>query len=86
MRTPKYEKQRPLLAGLVTIWQELLLLTLLMAAIAFMYREEHFDNTSGRLWIAVLAVQLVPYLASLCTLLVSVAPHYLGVKNVDDDI
>lgn len=86
MRTPKYEKQRPLLAGLVTIWQELLLLSLLIAAITFMYREEHFANISGRLWIAVLAVQLVPYLASLCTLLISVAPHYLGVKNEDEDL
>lgn len=86
MRTPKYEKQRPLLAGLVTIWQELLLLTLLVAAIVFMAQQEHFDNLSGKLWMSVLAVQAVPYLASLIILLVSIAPHYLSDKhNVDDE-
>ena len=85
MRTPKYEKQRPLLAGLVTIWQELILLILLGVAIWFMYQEEHFDNTNGRLWMAVLAVQSVPYLASFFTLLISVAQHYFGAKNVDNN-
>ncbi|MCX7088904.1 MAG: glycosyltransferase [Methylococcales bacterium] len=86
MRTPKYEKQRPLLAGLVTIWQELLLLTLLGTAMGFMHSLENFDNFSGKLWIAVLGVQAVPYLASLIILLVSIAPHYLSRgKNVDDE-
>ncbi len=86
MRTPKYEKQRPLLAGLVTIWQELLLLTLLTSAIVFMSTLENFNNLSGHLWMAVLAVQAVPYVASLLILIVSIAPHYLSDKhNVDDE-
>lgn len=86
MRTPKYEKQRPLLAGLVTIWQELLLLTLLIIAILFMNSLENFQNLSGKLWMAVLAVQSVPYLASLAILLVSIAPHYLSSNlNVDGE-
>jgi Glycosyl transferase family group 2 len=86
MRTPKYEKQGALIAGLLTIRQELLLLILLCVAIWFMYTLEHFDNLSGRLWIAVLSVQSVPYIATLITLLVSIAPSYGkgGSEELDD--
>jgi len=82
MRTPKYEQQGPLVAGLLIIWQELLLLILLSAGIVAMNSIEHFDNTSGRLWIAVLAVQSVPYIATLLTILISVAPNYLPGKKL----
>ncbi|MDO8939991.1 MAG: glycosyltransferase [Methylicorpusculum sp.] len=77
MRTPKLEKQGPFIAGLATIWQELLLLSLLITAILSMHSLEHFDNLSGKLWIAVLSVQSVPYIASLLILLMSIAPNYL---------
>jgi exo-beta-1,3-glucanase (GH17 family)/cellulose synthase/poly-beta-1,6-N-acetylglucosamine synthase-like glycosyltransferase len=76
MRTPKYEKQGPLFTGLMTIREELLILTLLVAAILFMGNAKHFDNLSGHLWVAVLAVQSVPYVATLLTLLISIAPNY----------
>ncbi|NOT11178.1 MAG: glycosyltransferase [Methylococcaceae bacterium] len=76
MRTPKYEKQGPLLSGLLIIWQELLLLILLGIAIWFIYSLEQFDNLSGKLWISVLSVQAVPYIAALLTVLISVAPNY----------
>jgi cellulose synthase/poly-beta-1,6-N-acetylglucosamine synthase-like glycosyltransferase/exo-beta-1,3-glucanase (GH17 family) len=82
MRTPKYEAQGPLIAGLLVIWQELLLLTLLVAGIVAMRLEPQFQNTSGRLWIAVLAVQAVPYLATFLTILISVAPNYLPGKKL----
>jgi hypothetical protein len=85
MRTPKYEEQGPLIAGLLVIWQELLLLTLLIAGIVAMRSVEHFDNLSGRLWVAVLAVQAVPYLATLLTILISVAPNYLPGKKLSAD-
>ncbi|MDD5577992.1 MAG: glycosyltransferase [Methylobacter sp.] len=90
MRTPKYEKQSPLLAGLVTIWQELLLMILLGTGIWFMHSLEHFDNLSGRLWIAILSVQIVPYVAALLTLLISIAPSYrlrkgdISAEELDD--
>jgi exo-beta-1,3-glucanase (GH17 family)/cellulose synthase/poly-beta-1,6-N-acetylglucosamine synthase-like glycosyltransferase len=90
MRTPKYEKQGPLFTGLMTIREELLLLTLLVASILFMSNAEHFDNLSGHLWIAVLAVQSVPYLATFLTLLISVAPNYrwnksaIAMEELDD--
>ncbi|MGZ8158763.1 MAG: glycosyltransferase [Methylobacter sp.] len=76
MRTPKYEKQGPLFAGLMVIREELLLLILLGSAIYGMSTVEHFDNLSGRLWISVLSVQAVPYVATLVTLLISIAPNY----------
>jgi exo-beta-1,3-glucanase (GH17 family)/cellulose synthase/poly-beta-1,6-N-acetylglucosamine synthase-like glycosyltransferase len=76
MRTPKYEKQGLLFTGLITIRQELILLTALGAAIWFMHDAEHFDNLSGKLWITVLAVQSVPYVAAFLTLLISIAPNY----------
>ena len=76
MRTPKYEKQGPLFVGLMTIRQELFLLILLSAGIYAMSTTEHFDNLSGKLWIAVLSVQAVPYVAALLTLLISIAPNY----------
>ncbi|MBU2571700.1 MAG: glycosyltransferase [Gammaproteobacteria bacterium] len=76
MRTPKLEKQGPFIAGLATIWQELLLLSLLGLAISSMLSIDHFDNLSGRLWVAVLSVQTVPYIATLLTLLFSIAPNY----------
>jgi len=76
MRTPKYEKQGPLFAGMMVIRQEFSLLLLLGLAIFAMASLEHFDNLSGRLWISILSVQAVPYLATLATLLISIAPHY----------
>ncbi|MEI6145985.1 MAG: glycosyltransferase [Methylococcales bacterium] len=89
MRTPKYEKQGPLFAGLMTIRQELMLLMLLSSAIYAMCSIEHFDNLSGKLWIAVLSVQAVPYVAALVTLLISIAPNYgskskLFAEELDD--
>ncbi|MGZ5029948.1 MAG: glycosyltransferase family 2 protein [Methylobacter sp.] len=76
MRTPKFEQHGALLAALFTIRQELLLLTLLSVAIGMMASLEHFDNFSGRLWIAILSVQAVPYVAALLTALISIAPDY----------
>ncbi|MGZ4977357.1 MAG: glycosyltransferase [Methylobacter sp.] len=81
MRTPKFEQHSPLFVGLVTIRQELLLLILLSVAIGMMASLEHFDNFSGKLWIAILSVQAVPYVAALLTLLISIAPDYKSYKS-----
>ena len=90
MRTPKYEKKGALFLGLVTIRQELFLLFLLSISIIAMACVDHFDNLSGRLWIAVLSVQAVPYLAALITLLISIAPSYskqgaLDAEELDEE-
>ncbi|MCF7969788.1 MAG: glycosyltransferase [Methylococcaceae bacterium] len=81
MRTPKFEKSRPFLAGLVTIKEELLLLILLWTAVTYMISLEHFDNVTGQLWVAVLLVQSTPYAASLFLLLVNVAPNLSSKKR-----
>ncbi|WP_150046987.1 MULTISPECIES: glycosyltransferase [Methylomonas] len=86
MRTPKYEAQGPLIAGLLVIWQELLLLSLLVAGIVAMRMTEQFDTTSGRLWVAVLAVQAVPYIATFLTIIISVAPNYFPGKLSADEL
>ena len=75
LRTPKFERQRPFFAGLMTIRQELLFLVLLWSAAASMMSLEHFGNLNGQLWTAVLLVQSTPYAASLFLLLVNVAPN-----------
>ena len=75
MRTPKFEKDRPFLAGLVTIHQEILILIMLWSSAAYMMSLEHFDNLNGHLWIAVLLVQSTPYAATVLLLLVNVAPN-----------
>jgi len=74
-----------LIAGLLVIWQEILLLSLLIAGIVAMRMEPQFDNASGQLWVAVLAVQAVPYMATLLTILISVAPNYFPGKKLSAD-
>ena len=86
MRTPKYEKKGALFLGLITIRQELFLLFLLSISIGAMAYVDHFDNLSGRLWIAVLSVQAVPYLAALVTLLISIAPSYSKQGELDAEL
>jgi len=86
MRTPKYEKQGPLFAGLIVIRQELILLLLLGLGIYAISSLDHFDNLTGRLWISILSVQAVPYVATLITLLISVAPSYFGNKALAEEL
>ena len=68
----------------------LFLLLLLSAGIVAISSIEHFDNLSGKLWIAVLSVQAVPYVAALLTLLISIAPNYgkkgkLDAEELDEE-
>jgi len=86
MRTPKYEKQGPLIAGLMVIRQELILLILLALGIIEMCSLDHFDNLTGRLWVSILSVQAVPYLATLVNLLISVAPSYSSNKALAEEL
>lgn len=76
LRTPKFEKQRPFLAGLITIRDEICLLCMLWSAAAYMISLEHFDNLTGHLWTAVLLVQSIPYSASVFLLLVNVSANF----------
>jgi len=62
-----------------------LLLALLLGIYAIASLE-HFDNLTGRLWISILSVQAVPYFATLVTLLISIAPYYVGGKTATEDL
>jgi hypothetical protein len=84
MRTPKYESQGALFSGLRVIQQELLLLILLGWGIFEINRLEYLDNLNGKLWMAILAVQAVPYFATLITTLISVAPSYFTNKSAEE--
>ncbi len=74
LRTPKCEQERPFFAGLMTIRQELLLLTSLWTAAFFLSQQASYDNLSGHLWIAVLLVQSTPYLATASMFLSNMLP------------
>mgnify|MGYP006279564913 CR=1 FL=1 len=86
MRTPKYEAHGALIQGLMIIREEIGLLLLLATAIISMALLEHFDNLSGKLWISVLSVQAVPYVATLVTVLVSIAPSYGKGKKLAEEL
>jgi hypothetical protein len=89
MRTPKYESQSALFSGLRVIQQEILLLLLLSWGILEISQLEYLDNLNGKLWIAILSVQAVPYIATVITLVISVLPSYFNKKSaeeLDDDV
>ena len=74
MRTPKCEDQPALVRGLLASREESTILALLLLgalAIGFRYGSHDVEAT---LWIALLGVQSLPYLASLATALISALP------------
>lgn len=75
LRTPKCETERPLLGGLMTIHQEVLMLALLLTGAFSIVSMEHFENINGRLWATILCIQSIPYAASLLTLVINIAPN-----------
>jgi hypothetical protein len=74
MRTPKNEKRGALFNGLRSIQQELGILSLLIVAATMIHINEHFNNLLGKQWITILIVQMVPYVATLTVMLISIWP------------
>ena len=72
VRTPKLERGRPLHSALAMAWEELILLLMLWGAAGSVSAVEQFQNAQGRLWISVLLVQSVPYLATVVMAIVNV--------------
>jgi hypothetical protein len=62
----------------------LLLLLLLGWGIFEINRLKYLDNLNDKLWMAILAVQAMPYLATLITTLVSIAPSYFTNKSAEE--
>ncbi|HEY5046438.1 MAG TPA: glycosyltransferase [Rhizomicrobium sp.] len=67
LRTPKCENPADLRQALRMIWQEITLLTLCTIAIAAMLYERDSDDPAAMLWTAMLAIQSLPYAASVAT-------------------
>lgn len=65
IRTPKYEESKAIRSFLRMVKGELLLLILLWGGAFVLYQYWVFDNTQGRLWVALLLIQSVPYASSL---------------------
>ncbi len=72
-RTPKGEGRPALMQGLAQVQEEVKVLLTLWLAIAMVFTRYDFSHREAMVWVAVLAVQSVPYLAALFTSLVSTA-------------
>ncbi len=67
LRTPKCEDPADLRQVLRVIWQELTLLGLCSLAVLAMMFDRGFDDPAATLWMTMLAIQALPYVATLVT-------------------
>lgn len=73
VRTPKLEAGRPLTSALAMVYQELGLMLLLWIAAVAVSAQDEFHNSSGDLWVSILLVQSLPYLAAVIMALANAA-------------
>jgi exo-beta-1,3-glucanase (GH17 family)/cellulose synthase/poly-beta-1,6-N-acetylglucosamine synthase-like glycosyltransferase len=66
-RTPKCENPADLRQALRVVWQETVLFSLCMAALAATFLTRGFDDPAAVLWMVMLGVQSLPYAASIAT-------------------
>ena len=71
LRTPKCEDAARFSQVLRVVWQEVTLLTLLLAAMVSMGFDRGFMDPAVTLWMVMLGVQSLPYAATLATAAVS---------------
>jgi cellulose synthase/poly-beta-1,6-N-acetylglucosamine synthase-like glycosyltransferase/exo-beta-1,3-glucanase (GH17 family) len=76
LRTPKLEATAPVRAVIAVAWEEIVLLFALVAAIGGTWQVRGgWDDEAGLVWIAMLAIQALPYAATLAMAIISVLPH-----------
>jgi hypothetical protein len=75
LRTPKCENPAELREALHLVWQEMSLLALLFLAIVAMILIRGFDDPAAMLWMFMLAIQSLPYLATMVTACVSAVSY-----------
>lgn len=76
LRTPKLEATAPVRSVIAVAWEEILLLGLLVGAIVGTWQVRGgFDDDAGLVWIAMLAIQALPYAATLAMAIISILPH-----------
>ncbi|HLY05594.1 MAG TPA: glycosyltransferase [Rhizomicrobium sp.] len=71
LRTPKCQNPAELREALRLVWQELTLLGLCGAAVLAMLGTRGFDDPAATLWMTMLSIQSLPYVATLVTAFVS---------------
>ena len=71
LRTPKCEDQALLSQALRKVWQETALFALCVLALVSLATGGDFDDPSVRLWMVMIAVQSLPYLATIVTAAIS---------------
>ena len=71
LRTPKCENPAELRDALRLVWQELTLLGLCAVAVLAMVATRGFDDPAATLWMTMLSIQSLPYVATLITACVS---------------
>jgi hypothetical protein len=74
MRTPKCEDQPAFVRGLLASREESTILALLALGALAIYFRFGGDDVEALLWIALLGVQSLPYLASFATAMVNALP------------
>ena len=74
LRTPKGENRPPLLKGVLMAWEELQLLLLLWLAGGAVLWRFGADNPEALLWLGLMGVQSLPYLAAVYTSLANTVP------------
>jgi exo-beta-1,3-glucanase (GH17 family)/cellulose synthase/poly-beta-1,6-N-acetylglucosamine synthase-like glycosyltransferase len=76
LRTPKCEDPALLSQALRVVWQELALLSLCLSGVlAMMFFNDGFDDPAAVLWMIMLTVQSLPYLACVVTATLSAAAN-----------
>jgi exo-beta-1,3-glucanase (GH17 family)/cellulose synthase/poly-beta-1,6-N-acetylglucosamine synthase-like glycosyltransferase len=80
LRTPKGENKPALVKGLLMAWEELQLLVLLWLAGGAVLWRFGADNREALLWLVLMGVQSLPYLAALYTSLANSVPGMLPLR------
>lgn len=75
LRTPKCQNPTELKEALRLVWQEASLLGLCVLAVLAMLLIRGFDDPAATLWMTMLAIQCLPYAATLITACVSAASY-----------
>lgn len=75
LRTPKLENAALFSQVVAVAWEEIALLTLLLWSIFATYEVRGLDDPSAIVWMAMLAIQALPYAATLAMAIISVLPQ-----------
>jgi cellulose synthase/poly-beta-1,6-N-acetylglucosamine synthase-like glycosyltransferase/exo-beta-1,3-glucanase (GH17 family) len=86
-RTPKMEATAPVRSVLAVAWEEIVLLLALIAAIVGTSQlRGGWEDVAGLTWMVMLAIQALPYTATLVMAIISVLPHTMPAPKVTSTV